>query len=133
MSRFFVSLTALLHVDSGPEKELDQRERIEKSMDLMRQTVSSPLALEKYAQTAGFSVSQFSYLFKKLFGSSPMAYFVELRIQRAKELLDNSNLSVKEVAWKLGFEDQLYFSRIFKKVTGVPPSVYRKESAFLSE
>jgi len=131
MSRFFVSLAMLLHVEAGPEKELEQRERIEKSMDRMRQTLSAPLTLDDYAQTAGFSVSQFSHLFKRHFGTSPMAYFVELRIQRGKEYLDSSNLSVKEIAWKLGFEDQLYFSRIFKKVTGVSPSIYRSESAFL--
>jgi len=133
MSRFFVSLMTLLHVDAGPEKELEQRERIEKAMERMRETLSEPASLKEYAQTAGFSVSQFSHLFKKLFGTSPMSYFVELRIQRAKEILDSSNLSVKEIAWELGFEDQLYFSRIFKKVTGVSPSIYRKESVFFAE
>ena len=127
MSRFFVSLTALLHVDAGPVREIEQRERIEKSMDEMRRTLTAPLTLELYARSAGFSVSQYSHLFKKHYGSSPMAYFIELRIQRAKELLDSTGMSVKEVAWALGFEDQLYFSRIFKKVSGTSPTAYRTE------
>ena len=127
LSRFFVSLTTLLHVDAGPVREIEQRERIEKAMDEMRRTLVTPLTLEAYARSAGFSVSQFSHLFKKHYGTSPMAYFIELRIQRAKELLDNTGMSVKEVAWKLGFDDQLYFSRIFKKVSGISPTAYRAE------
>ena len=127
MSRFFVSLAALLHVDAGPVRQIEQRERIEKVMEEMRQTLSAPLTLAEYAQSAGFSVSQFSHLFKKYYGSSPMAYFIELRIQSAKEALDTTGMSVKEVAWALGFDDQLYFSRIFKKVSGISPTAYRAE------
>ena len=127
MSRFFVSLTTLLHVDAGPVRELAQRERIEKAMDEMRGTLASPLSLEAYAQCAGFSVSQFCHLFKRHYGTTPMAYFFELRMQRAKELLNTTSLSIKEVAWELGFEDPLYFSRVFKRVSGISPSVYRLE------
>ncbi len=129
LSRFFVSLTNLLHVDAGPEREIEQKEIIEKAMDTMRQTVATPLSLDAYARRAGLSVSQFSHLFKRHYGTSPMAYFTELRIQRAKELLDNKHLSIKEVSWKLGFEDQLYFSRLFKKVSGISPSAYRLEQS----
>ncbi|MFK7911447.1 MAG: helix-turn-helix domain-containing protein [Akkermansiaceae bacterium] len=127
LSRFFVSLINLLHVDSGSEREIEQKENIERAMDKMRQTVSTPLSLGDYARGAGLSISQFSHLFKRHYGTSPMAYFTELRIQRAKEMLDNTHLSIKEVSWKLGFEDQLYFSRLFKKVSGISPSAYRSE------
>ncbi len=98
-------------------------------MDTMRQTVSAPLSLNEYARGAGLSVSQFSHLFKRHYGTSPMAYFTELRIQRAKELLDITHLSIKEVSWKLGFEDPLYFSRLFKKVSGISPTAYRVEQS----
>jgi transcriptional regulator GlxA family with amidase domain len=106
-----------------------QRERIENVMDTMRRTLSEPLTLAAYAQGVGFSVSQFSFLFKRYYGTSPMAYFVELRMQRAKELLETTDMPIKEVAWKLGFDDPLYFSRIFKKVCGISPSSYRMEHA----
>jgi len=127
LSRFFVSLMTLLHVGAGPVREMVQREQIERAMDEMRKTLSAPRPLEDYARHAGFSVSQFSHLFKRHYGTSPMAYFVELRIQRAKEFLNNTGMSVKEVAWELGFEDQLYFSRLFKKVSGISPTAYREE------
>jgi len=127
MSRFFVSLTALLHVDARPVRELEQREKILKSMEQMRKTVAQPRALEEYAKAVGFSVSQYSYLFKRHFGISPMAHLAELRIQRAKELLGRTDLSIKEISWQLGFDDPLYFSRMFKKVAGVAPTKYRDE------
>ncbi|MCP5535005.1 MAG: helix-turn-helix domain-containing protein [Akkermansiaceae bacterium] len=129
LSRFFVSLTNLLHVEAGSEREIQQKDVIEKAMDTMRQTVSAPLSLHAYAREAGLSVSRFSHLFKRHYGTSPMAYFTELRMQRAKALLDDTHLSIKEVSWQLGFDDQLYFSRSFKKVTGISPSAYRLEHA----
>jgi AraC family transcriptional regulator of arabinose operon len=129
LSRFLVSLTSLLHVDAGLSREGEQRERIEKVMELMRKTLSKPQALAEYAKAAGFSVSQFSFLFKRYYGTSPMAYFSELRMQRAKEWLGTTGMPIKEIAWKLGFEDQLYFSRMFKKVTGISPSLFRTEYA----
>lgn len=127
LSRFLVSLMGLLHVDAGLSREFNQRERIEKVIETMRKTLTSPLSLSEYAQGGGFSVSQFSFLFKRHYGTSPMAYFSELRMQRAKEWLGETAMSIKEIAWKLGFEDQLYFSRIFKKVSGISPSIYRSE------
>ena len=128
MARFFVSLTSLLHVDAGSIKEIGQREKIEVAMDQMRQTLSRPLTLADYARGVGFSVSQFSDLFKRHYGTSPMAYFSELRMQRARELLGFTKMSVKEIAAELGFDDPLYFSRAFKKVSGMSPSDYRLKS-----
>lgn len=55
-----------------------------------------------------------------------MTYFTELRIQRACELLDRSDLQVGEIAEKLGFADRLYFTRLFSKHTGMPPTAYRQ-------
>ena len=128
MSRFFVSLTSLLHVDAGSIKEIGQREKIEAAMDQMRQTLSNPLTLTQYARGVGFSVSQFSDLFKRHYGTSPMAYFSELRMQRARELLSFTKITVKEIAAELGFDDPLYFSRAFKKISGISPRDYRRRS-----
>jgi AraC family transcriptional regulator of arabinose operon len=71
---------------------------------------------------------QFSDLFKRHYGTSPMAYFSELRMQRARELLSFTKMSVKEIAAELGFDDPLYFSRAFKKVSGMSPRDYRLKS-----
>ncbi len=125
ISRFFVSLTSLLHVDAGLAQETSQREKIERVMDTMRETLAAPWTLLEYAGHGGFSTTQFSLLFKRHYGTSPMAYLMELRMQRAREMLDSTSLSVKEIAAKIGYEDPLYFSRIFKKTSGTSPSSYR--------
>ena len=57
-------------------------------------------------------------------GQSPIDYLTNYRISEACSLLKNSNLSIAEIAVSVGFFDQFYFSRVFKKVKGVPPSKY---------
>lgn len=125
MSRFFVSLCSLMHREGGSSQELAQKEKIELAMNKMRETLAESHNLEHYARTAGFSVSQFSYLFKRHYGTSPMAYLTELRVQLAREMLETTNTPIKQIAAKLGYEDPLYFSRLFKKTAGLPPSSYR--------
>jgi AraC-like DNA-binding protein len=57
---------------------------------------------------------------------TPYQYYMQLKIKKAAELLEQKDASIKEVAYSLGFEDQYYFSRFFKKKTGVAPSAWRK-------
>lgn len=124
LSDFLVSMLTLLHRQSGSSPHLGG-EIVEAIMNLMRQTTQAPLALEEYAQKAGYSVAQFSKLFQSYAGTSPMKYLMELRMQRACELLDCSSRSVKEIAAALGFHDPFYFSRAFKREMGMAPSQWR--------
>ena len=55
-----------------------------------------------------------------------MDYFIHIKIQRACFLLDTTTLSVREIGSQVGYEDPYYFSRIFRKVMGVPPRAYRQ-------
>ena len=55
-----------------------------------------------------------------------MAYFIHLKIRKACELLDQTELTVQEIAVAIGYDDPYYFSRIFKKIQGVSPSAYRQ-------
>ena len=72
------------------------------------------------------SESQTIRIFKKNFGVTPYDYHLDNKIKRAKSLLLNTNLSVKETAYRLGFSDEHYFSGIFKKKTGKSPTEIRK-------
>ena len=66
-----------------------------------------------------------AHLFKKEVGISPHKYITDVRIRQAKYLLEYSDLNINEVSVSVGFEDALYFSRMFKKYTGVSPQKYK--------
>jgi len=71
------------------------------------------------------SYSNFRKLFKEYTGISPAMYQQDLRLQRAKEMLSTTNLSIKEIAYRLNFESPDYFSCKFKVKTGQKPSEFR--------
>ena len=86
-----------------------------------------PGTIATYAEAAGISENYLSRLVKKSTGRSVGAWIDIVRIQRAKHLLATSALSVIDVAAAVGIEDQSYFSRLFKKETGMTPSSFRKQ------
>ena len=101
---------------------------IEHTQDYMTQHYQEQLTLEMLAQMAGLSVSHYSRLFKKSIGYSPIEYLTHLRIDRAKELLSLFDYRLKTVAQSVGYSDEFYFSRIFKKIEGISPRDYAKRN-----
>lgn len=85
------------------------------------------ITVSELSNIAGYSERQFSRLFNLTFSTTPNLYITNLRIQKARLLLKTTNLSIGEISWGCGFEDQNYFSRTFKKYTGMPPTEYRKK------
>lgn len=92
----------------------------------MQQHYQEALRLEDVSSVVGFNATYFSVLFKNETGQNFMDYLTELRINKSKELLCMDKLSVQDVAEQVGYRDLKYFSRLFKKITGVSPSDYRK-------
>ncbi len=88
----------------------------------------SNLKLEELAKLCNLSLSTFKREFKKEFEDSPTNYINDKRLERAKELLSITDLPIREIAYELGFHDSLYFTRLFKKKIGIPPSAYRSEN-----
>ena len=99
----------------------------------MLQHVDRPVRISTLCAVAGLSESYFFTLFKSVTGSAPMAFFIRLRIRRACELFQDQDLSVKETAALLGYQDQFYFSRTFKVVMGISPTEYRKKVRAVDE
>jgi transcriptional regulator GlxA family with amidase domain len=99
--------------------------KIEQSISYMLQHINQPLQVATLAAAVNVSPSHYSALFKSWTGSSPIDYFIHLRMQQACRLFDSTSLNVKEVATALGYDDPFYFSRTFKTVHGVAPSEYR--------
>lgn len=105
--------------------QLRAAQTVEPAINHMMQHLDQPLRVSTLSALAGVSLSQFFLLFKAVTGCTPIDYFIRLRMQRACELLQNRNLSIKETAVLLGYDDPCYFSRLFKAVTGLAPRAYR--------
>jgi AraC-like DNA-binding protein len=99
--------------------------KIEQSIAYMTRHLDEPLQVATLAAQANISPSHFFALFKRQTGCAPIDCFIRLRMQHACRLLEETVLSVKEVAATLGYDDPFYFSRIFKSVNHVAPSEYR--------
>lgn len=102
------------------------RRAITKCMDYIKSHYAEPLEREELADVASLSMSYFSIMFKKVAGCTPTQYITKIRLDKAKQLLQNSNMTVSEVAREVGFQDPLYFARVFANHAGMPPREYRK-------
>lgn len=92
---------------------------------LIRETLESDMTIQKIAAEMNVSYSNFRKLFKEHTGISPAMYQQDLKLQRAKELLSTTDLSIKEIAFRLNFDSADYFSAKFKAKTGQKPSTFR--------
>ncbi|OGV32849.1 MAG: hypothetical protein A2020_08045 [Lentisphaerae bacterium GWF2_45_14] len=93
--------------------------------ELSKKANAPDLDLHVLAKNHGFSYDNFRKQFKAQTGMSPWQYFLKLKINNAKTLLLNSTLNIKQIAEMIGFENQYYFSRIFKEKAGMSPTEFR--------
>lgn len=100
---------------------------INSTIKYMKEHLDEPLKVEAIASRFNYSNSHFFTLFKNKTGYSPILYFNHLKIQRACQYLSFTDMSVKEISFSLGYEDPLYFSRLFKKTMNLSPLHYRAE------
>lgn len=98
---------------------------INKARLRIRESLESSLTIQQVAEEMGVSYSNFRKLFKEFTGLSPAVYQQDLRLQRAKELLTTTDMSIKEIAYQLNFDSPDYFSAKFKIKTGHRPSELR--------
>lgn len=104
--------------------ELD---KVARSIAFMKQNIALNYSLQDLATAQHLSVTHYSRLFKTKTGRSPNQYFNELKIQKACQFLYFSDLNIKEICVEVGFSDQYYFSRLFKKMMGIAPAIYKNQ------
>ena len=114
------------------ERNMELKNRNQSHVDLInrarlriREELESSLTIQQVAEDLGMSYSNFRKLFKEHTGLSPATYQQDLRLQRAKEMLTTTDMSIKEIAYRLNFESPDYFSSKFKIKTGRKPSDLR--------
>ena len=100
---------------------------LDQAVQYFQEHYNQPLSIKEYAAAHNLSEGWFIQNFKQYTNSTPAQYLLSLRIHNAKVLLESTNYNVTEISNIIGYENPLYFSRIFKKQTGFSPSEYRKK------
>ena len=103
----------------------DAYESLWRARKLIDAQYNQPLDLDELARTANFSRYHFLRAFRRLFHATPHEYLIRKRVERAKELLADSALTVTEICFEVGFESLGSFSTLFNKLVGWSPSIYR--------
>ncbi len=93
--------------------------------EIMYNNYSFNLSIEEYAKLACRSVPTFKREFKRIFNDSPAKWVMKQRLNLASRLLENSKLSISEIGYECGFENQTHFSRVFKEKIGIAPLQFR--------
>lgn len=103
--------------------------KIQKVLDYISSNLDRELTLEQMAQSVKLSRSRMHYLFRTQLGMPAIQYVRMRRLERARDLLKTTSLSVKEIRARVGMQDRSHFARQFKKTYGVTPSQYRRAVA----
>lgn len=110
--------------ENSQNKEIKSK-AILKFSKLVSDTISENLSVNEYASRLNLTVEKLNEICNQNYGQSPKAIILEKKITEAKRLLYFTDLSVKEIAFQLGFEDSSYFSRIFKQKTNLSPTEFK--------
>ena len=101
------------------------RNEIFKTVKYINDNYSRKISVKELARMAYFCRDRYARLFKEFMGVPPQQYMIRLRIQKACELMKRTSLNIAQISLMVGFNDQLYFSRVFKKYEEMTPSDYR--------
>lgn len=96
-------------------------------INYIRKKYADPIHIQDIADYCGLDRSYLSKLFKNATNYSPQEYLIYVRMNKAKKLLKNEDLSIQNIAYSVGYPDPFAFSKIFKKEVGISPSVYREQ------
>lgn len=117
----------------SPDTRLRDLARLRRVRDRIDREYAQPLDVDALAQGIGMSAGHLSRQFRLAYGESVYAYLMTRRIERAMALLRRGDLSVTEICFEVGCSSLGTFSTRFNELVGVPPSVYRRDSAGATE
>lgn len=123
-----ILLTINRYIKESQQTSNETINDIERAVHYFNDNYTKPISIEQYAEEHLMSANWFIHSFKSVMKVPPMQYITNLRIAAAKGYLDNSNKTINEIAAAVGYDNALYFSRVFKKRTGMSPSEYKNRS-----
>ncbi len=122
-------ILARVRMSGARERKAGQRGRseqlVQKAKFLMEENIYGEINLKGICESLGVGPGQLNEVFKAYTSMTPYQYFISIKMHKAKELLERGDSRIKEVAFRLGFKDEYYFSRLFKSKAGVAPSRWR--------
>ena len=124
--QLYITLSLFLTSATNQKKNQHQSyDYVQKGIAYMESHISYPITIDDVAAYVGISRSHLFREFKLYLGKSPKEYLSEFRIKYACSLLKTSNLPIGVIATSVGYENGLYFSKVFQSIKGIPPSKYR--------
>lgn len=129
-------LAGIVNYMLGLAFSIDSNKKLKNSMNLefvnrarafMLENIESNIEIPEVADYLHISYSSFRHIFKQYTGIAPSQYYLNLKIQRAKDMLKSSTASIKEISYILHFDTPEYFTKLFKKKTGLTPSQFREQ------
>jgi AraC-like DNA-binding protein len=131
LSCLYLLLATISDLENSDSNETDSYLRdnsyVRKALEWIEVNYSSNISISEMADFVGINRKYFSKIFKASVGVSPQNFLINFRLNKACELLKKDNLSIGEVSRSVGYEDQLLFSRVFKKFKGDSPNLFRKK------
>jgi AraC family transcriptional regulator of arabinose operon len=109
------------------QQKADFHADINMIMEIMHENYSQSLVVSELAKKCNLSLFRFIHKFKAVTGTTPGKYVTGIRVNEAKKMLSETSLPVREVASIVGYENPLYFSRVFCQAVGIPPSRYKEQ------
>ena len=125
MHHIFITINR--YIKERRETKNDTINDIERAAHYFKDNYNKQISIEQYAEEHLMSVNWFIHSFKSVMKMSPMQYIISLRIAMAKGYLENSTKNIAEISNEVGYGNALYFSRLFRKYTGMTPTEYRKK------
>jgi AraC-like DNA-binding protein len=127
-SRFYSFLCSFRLTVLSAKKHA-KKDGVIQSIEFMRENIHGNITLQDLARAAGLSVSHYSALFKKKTMQSPLNLYTSMKVQRACQMLQNKDQTIKSIAYSLGFFDQYHFSKVFKQIMGTSPKHFKDHRA----
>ena len=122
-----ISLIYYINKNDNQYYESVNMQKVHEACIFMEENIYDKFTLEDIAKSMNMSYSNFRKVFKLYKGITPHQYIIKIKLRKVKELLNNTNMSIHDIATKLNFESADYFSCFFKNRTGVSPMSYRKK------